>query len=321
MIGAAFKKYAGELHFTVDKGVAYGEYKQYMLTFSEGMGWKKVVIGVSFVNETSKADAYVFLMDQKFKASHRITEVLIEDTAVTLIFQDTMGTIKVIQNTVEELLLKFTELHVQSTQFCNYCGQVFADGNKEKVLYNGSVRYMHPGCVDHLSAEAGVAAEALKNEGSVARGTFGAVLGALVGSIPWAVAYYFGWFVGWLGLLIGWTAKKGYELLKGRETRVKAVVILLVVFFAVIFAEYATLLISCWIEFSKDPELAAMELSFGDVVTYVNGVILTDGEIQTSMILDILMGWLFAGLGIFGMVRDIFKGVQSTAGIPQRLNK
>ena len=321
MIGAAFKKYAGELHFTIDKGIAYGEYKQYMLTFSEGIGWKRVVIGVCLADEADKAAVHAFLMDQKFKTAHRIKEILIENTAVTFIFQDTVGTIKVIRNTLEEVLVKFTELHIKGAQFCNYCGQAFAEGSKEKVLYNGNVLYMHAGCADHLSAEAGAEAEALESQGSVVKGTVGAVIGALIGSVPWAVAYYFGWFVGWLGLLIGWTAKKGYELFKGKETKAKAVVIILVVFFAVIFTEYATLTVSCWIEFSKDPELAAMAFSFGDVVQYVNAAILANSEVQTSIITDILMGWLFAGLGIFGMVRDIFRGVSTATARPQRLDK
>ena len=321
MIGTAFKKYAKELHFTLDKGVAYGEYRQYLMTFSEGMGWKKVVIGVSLRDETSKAAVQVFLMDQKFRSSHRITEALIEDSAVTLIFQDTMGTVKVIRNTVEKVLDKFTELDIKGIGFCNYCGQAFAGGDKDKILYNEKVLYMHTGCVGHLSAGVNAGAEEIKSKGSVARGTVGAVIGALMGSIPWAVAYYFGWFVGWLGFLIGLAAKKGYELFKGKDTKAKAVVISIVVFLTVIFAEYVTLIISCWSEFSDAPQWLAGGFSFGDVVEYVNAIVLRNREVQISMITDILIGWLFAGLGIFSMVRDIFKGAKATMALPERLNK
>ena len=293
--------------------MAYGEYRQYLLTFSEGMGWKKVVIGVSLRNETSKAAVQVFLMDQKFRSSHRITEVLIEDSAVTLIFQDTMGTVKVIRNTVEGVLDKFTELNIKGIGFCNYCGQAFAGGDKEKILYNEKVLYMHTGCVGHLSAGVNAGAEEIKSEGSVAGGT--------VGAVPWAVAYYFGWFVGWLGFLIGLAAKKGYELFKGKDTKAKAVVISIVVFLTVIFAEYVTLLIGCWSEFSDAPQWLAGGFSFGDVVEYVNAIVLRNREIQISMITDILIGWLFAGLGIFSMVRDIFKGAKAATARPERLDK
>ncbi len=321
MIGSAFKKYAKELHFTLDKGVAYGEYRQYLLTFSEGMGWKKVAIGVSFPDQNSKAAVQVFLMDQKFRASHRITEALIEDSAVTLVFQDTMGTVKVVRNTVEEVLDKFTELDIKGVGFCNYCGQAFAGGDKEKILYNEKALYMHSGCVSHLSAGVSADAADMKSEGSVAKGTVGAVIGALVGAVPWAVAYYFGWFVGWLGFLIGLAAKKGYELFKGKDTKAKAIVISIVVFLTVILAEYVTLIISCWIEFSNSLELASVTFSLGDVIQYVNAVIPLDSEIQISIITDILMGWLFAGLGIFSMVRDIFKGAKAATALPERLNK
>ncbi len=316
MIGSAFKKYANELHFTIHKGVAYGEYRQYLLTFSEGMGWKKVVIGVSFPDQNSKAAVQVFLMDQKFRASHRITEAFIEDSAVTLIFQDTMGTVKVVRNTVEEVLDQFTELDIKGVGFCNYCGQAFAGDDKEKILYNERVLYMHSGCVGHLSAEVNAATEDMKSEGSVARGTVGAVIGALIGAVPWAVAYYFGWFVGWLGFLIGLAAKKGYELFKGKNTKAKAVVVSIVVFLTVILVEYVTLIIGCWTELPPDYGSA----SLGDVIQYVNTIIPVYREIQIAMIKDILMGWLFAGLGIFSMVRDIFKGAKAATTLPERLD-
>jgi len=49
------------------------------------------------------------------------------------------------------------------------------------------------------------------------RGSVGAFLGAVVGAIPWAIVFKWGWFVGWLGLVIGFCAKKGYEIFGGKK--------------------------------------------------------------------------------------------------------
>jgi len=48
-------------------------------------------------------------------------------------------------------------------------------------------------------------------------GALGAFLGGLIGSVPWAFVYHMGYFVAWLGLVIGFLAKKGYELLGGKK--------------------------------------------------------------------------------------------------------
>ena len=50
MIGRSLKKYSTELGFKISHGVAYGKYKNYIVTLHEGVGWKAAGIAVSIAD-------------------------------------------------------------------------------------------------------------------------------------------------------------------------------------------------------------------------------------------------------------------------------
>ena len=147
-------------------------------------------------------------------------------------------------------------------------------------------------------------------------GTLGAVAGALIGAIPWAVAYSFGWFVGWLGLVIGFCAAKGYDICRGRQKKTKALIVIL----AVVLGVFAGQVMGDFIDWGK--EIASDEYGiyeqFG--ITYIDipgmyfGYIADyPGEYIADSIMNFLLGLLFAGLGSWGLVKDIFRPKPATA--------
>lgn len=179
---------------------------------------------------------------------------------------------------------------------------------------------MHESCIAHLNEEAGIQHEEAKTTGSVLTGTVGALLGGIIGSIPWAIAYYFGWFVGWLGFLIGIAAKKGYELLKGKETRVKSVILVVVTIISVILVEFVAGIISWNIEFANDPELASYGLSFSQIASLFIEASIYDAEMRGALIGNFILSLIFAGLGIYSTVFDVFKKTGKNSGSAIRLD-
>lgn len=216
------------------------------------------------------------------------------------------------------MIAKFTEAGVRGVTHCQCCGGELAEDGVN-VLINGVVYRMHPQCIDKVEHEQSENAEMLKSTGSVASGTVGAVIGGIIGAIPWAVASYFGWFVGWLGFLIGIAAKKGYELMKGKETKAKAVVIIITVVLAVIAAEYVSLLTGLCSYLANDAEFAGESYSVLQVAQLLNYTLLTSSEYLTSVLIDVALGLVFAGLGVFQTIKSIFVSANEATSKPVRL--
>lgn len=306
MIGSGLKKYAAELGLKISDGIAYGAYKNYIVTLREGSGWKAVGIAVSITDQLVMEKVDASLSDPEWKRQYRIQQINIAQNLIEVIFADYVGTVKKLKSALEIILDKLAEYQVPGVSHCSYCKNAF-DGNRCQIVKIGNYAYgMHDACIRSLENEIVKNIDENKDKGGIGSGVVGATLGAVVGAIPWAVVYYFGWFVGWLGFVIGFAAKKGYELFKGRETKVKAAVIIIVTMLAVVLAEYATCVFVFWREVSADPELASMHIPLSDIFSALNYAIVNDHELLTSMIVDIALGWVFAGLGIYSTIKNIF---------------
>ena len=311
MIGSGLKKYAVELGLKISDGIAYGAYKNYLITLHEGSGWKAVGIAVTLTDQLVMEKVDASLSDPEWKKQYRIQQINIAQNLIEIIFADFAGTVKKLKSALEIILDKLLAYQVPGVSHCSYCKNAF-DGNHCQIVKIGNYAYgMHDACIRSLENELVKNIDENKDNGSIGRGVAGAAAGAVIGAIPWAVVYYFGWFVGWLGFVIGIAAKKGYELFKGRETKVKAVVIIIVTMLAVVLAEYATCVFAFWRAASADPELASMHFSIGEIFSALNYAIITDSEVLTGMIVDIALGWVFAGLGIYSTIKNIFTGTST----------
>ena len=68
MIGFGLKKYAQELGLKTENGIAYGTCGRYMLSMSEGAGYKSVAFAVTFPDASSKAALQSVLLDGKLNS-------------------------------------------------------------------------------------------------------------------------------------------------------------------------------------------------------------------------------------------------------------
>jgi len=139
-------------------------------------------------------------------------------------------------------------------------------------------------------------------------GFIGALLGAFVGAIPWAVAYYFGWFVGWLGFLIGVCAVKGYGLLCQRTGKMMIFIIIVSVIFGVIAGQ----VLGDFIEIASWIANGEVYATYLDIPAIYLFVLRTDPDIIPSMLGSLAMGFLFAGLGVWQIIRNMISGLGST---------
>lgn len=306
MVGSGIKKLAAEKGLTVKNGVAFGNYGGYMLTLSEGSGWKSLTFAVRFPTEEGAQRISALLADRANQKQYRIQNASVSTDLVQVILTDNPGTMKKLRALLEVLVEEFAACQALGVTVCSSCGQPFGAEPPVTVLLDGVACCLHESCMRRINEAEEQAREERRQEGSVAFGLIGALLGGLVGSIPWAIAYYFGWFVGWLGFLIGAAAQKGYELLHGKDSKAKGLVVILVTVFFVFFAEFFTSILAIWLEFQNDPQLAPLGVSFGEVAVFFFQTLAEDAEVCRAVVADLVLGLLFAALGIFSTVKGIF---------------
>lgn len=320
MLGSAYKKYAEELGFRITDGVAYGEYKGYLVTIKEGSGWKSMTFAVSFPDEVSRASVINRLNDTAFLQSQGIRNASYTNSLIEITFVDTIGTMKRIRPFAEAFSDELKAWGVRGVDCCNACGKELNGQPVATLLIADNVFLMDEVCAEETTKACRVEADAVLSSGNMSTGVLGAAIGGLVGVIPWTIVSIMGWFVGWLGFLIGLAAKKGYEIGKGKETKAKGITILVVVLLAVLLAEYIGLSLSLtWSWMDMYPE-AGFVVNLYDAFTQLPLILMQDSEILVTVIFDVILGWVFAILGVFSTLKQIFLSAKIATAIPKRLD-
>lgn len=316
MVGTGIKKFAKENNWQIKNGVAFGNYRGYMMSMQEGAGWKSLSVAARLESEEALNSAYELLNDKNIMKEYRITGSSISASSVLISFLDNPGTMKKMLAFMDSFCDGLDSFGAKGINYCSSCGCEL-NGMGVPALMNDTVYLLHEGCLQHDDEQLNSAKEEMKKEGSAVTGTIGAFLGAIVGAIPWAVAYYFGWFVGWLGFLIGIAAKKGYELLKGKESRMKGVAVILATILGVFLAESAALIVNIGVVWAED----GGAFNVLDIFYTYFYMLMYEPEIQGLVIQDVLLGLVFAGLGIWSTIREIFKSTGKNADRFIRLDK
>lgn len=300
MVGSGIKKYAAANGLTVKNGVAYGIYRGYMLTLQEGSGWMSADFAICTTDELNGVlqGQLGQLLNDETRKEYRIMELSLSKTRLAVKFFDNPGTIGKMEAFIDVICNKLSACEVPGQNYCAHCGQPIDSAlSAQDIMVGGAVCQMHEACASSVERDVAAVREEVQSQGNMATGIIGAVLGGIIGAIPWALARSGGWFISLLGLFIGFASKKGYELLKGKECKAKAVVIILVSILAVILAEVAGYAFLFMSEYDITL-LESLELFFL--------VLEADSAALGEVLGNLAMGLLFAGLGVFDVVRGIF---------------
>lgn len=299
MIGTGLKKYAKENGLKVDSGVAYGSLRGYAATFCEGAGYKQLVIATRFNSEEQKTAFENALNSVNLTSEYRVESLNIAPNGINVIFNDTVGTMKKIEAFVDFIIPLLSQCGAHTADYCNECGTLITDGGVWMLRDGVAAFHVHSACAtrvqDNLDAENQQRIE--EDTGSYASGAIGAVIGGILGGVVWAIVMMAGYVAALVGLLIGFLAEKGYTLLKGKQGKAKIAILIVAIILGVVIGTaggYALQIVQVMNEEGLEPEL------FMDFLVLVLG----DSEVQGAMVKDLLMGLVFAGLGVFTLLRN-----------------
>ncbi len=306
MIGSGLKKYARENGMTVAHGVAYGSFRGYAATMSEGSGYKQIVITTKFTDPEKLQKLQETLNGRNITREFRVRDLAFAPNGVSIVFLDNPGTMKKIRSFADWFMPMLPDAGATGVEICPECGMPVTGGSWK--LVDGVAFYMHGACAEKVRREI----DEEKQQpvpGSYVSGALGAFLGSAVGAVLWAIVLYSGYVASLVGFVIGWLSEKGYNLLKGKQGKGKILILILAIVFGVVAgtigADVAGLIMMI-----TNGELPGMTV--GEIPALIALVFLEDPEYRAITLKNALMGLLYAALGVFFLLRNANKAVSGS---------
>lgn len=309
MIGSAYKKFAQQNLLNVAKGVAYGELRGYWVTLFEGSGWKRMVINAKFP-VPEKLDALrASLAQGNMLKEYRVQSLDFTVDGISIVFADTVGTMKKIEAFTDWFFPQLDAAEATKAGICPVCGEAILTGAVNELV-DGISYHVHSACGAKLARDIAQEDESRKaaDTGTYEGGAIGAFLGALVGAVLWAIVYYAGYVASLVGLAMGFLAEKGYNLLRGKQGKGKIVILILAIIFGVAVGTVGAILLQV---FAMMGDGTLPGSGIGDAFVWMK-YLLQNGEVQAALVKDVLLGLVFAGLGVAALFSQAAKKVSGT---------
>lgn len=308
MIGSGLKKLAAEYGMKVSNGVAYGSLRGYAATFSEGAGYKQIAFSVSFQDPAQRTlftDAVNAVDTEKL---YRVLRVGISPRNVQVVFHDNPGTMKKIRGFLDWFIPLLDQHLATKVDICSECGTQITGGCWK--LIDGIAHHMHETCGEKVRSQIDGENETRKQEaeGSYGLGLVGALAGAAIGAVLWALVLNMGYVASIVGLVIGFLAEKGYNLLHGKQGKGKVVILIVAVVFGVLLGTFGADVFTL-VSMIREGETY---LTYGEIPEFLMTLLAEEPEYRSATISNGLMGLLFAGLGVFALLRKASKAVADT---------
>jgi len=300
MIGSGLKQLAKEHGMKVASGIAYGSLGGYAATLSEGSGYKQITFATQFADSVRKTEFMDKIGQLDLQKQYRVQNLGVSARSMQVIFQDNPGTMKKIREFLDMFLPLLAQYGAAGVNICTECGSEITSG--KWILVNGAAYHLHDSCAEKTIRE--IEAENTQRKdtatGSYFTGLIGALLGSAIGSVVWALVLNLGYVASLVGLLIGWLAEKGYNLLKGKQGKAKIIILIVAIVLGVLLGtvggDAMTLL-----DMMNSGELPGF--SAADIPWFIATMWAESPEYRSGMISNIGMGLLFAALGVYAILR------------------
>ncbi len=301
MIAWGLRKLAKANNMNIDSGIAYGSLQGYAATLSEGNGYKMIVFSTQFPEPHRQDELMEFVNQRDVQTDFRVIQMTFAPNGIHVVFYDNPGTMKMIEAFLAWFIPLLGEYGATGVDICAECGLPIDHGRW--VLEDGAVAFhLHETCAAARgrSVDAFNEQQAQERTGSYLSGLLGAFLGAALGSILWAILLCIGFLAAIVGVVIGWLAQKGYDLLGGKQGKGKVFILILAVIFGVLLGTFLgdALSLLMLVLNGELPGLAIIDIPFAILLVF-----LSDSSYRIATLGNVVMGLLMAGLGVFSQLR------------------
>lgn len=309
MIGSGLSKFATKHGMKVSQGVAYGSLMGLAVTLYEGSGYKQMVIVTKFTDPAQQVALQESLDGKRLQKVYRVTNLQITTNRIVITFHDTIGTMDKIIAFTEWFMPLLLQHSATGAGICSECGQSVTGGCWK--LINDTAYHMHELCAQKViwDIEQDQQQQKQADDGNYVTGTIGAILGMLIGAVAWGFVLAAGYLASLVGLAMGWLSAKGYDLLKGKQGKGKVVILIVCVLLGVVLGTALGEGISLYFAIADG---ALPGYTVWDVPGILFDMFTYSSEYRMGVLGNMGLGLLFAGLGVFALVRNTAKAVSGT---------
>lgn len=309
MISAGIKKLAKENDLKISSGVAYGNLYGFASTFSEGNGYKRLVIVTTLPYPDWERWLKAELDNTNIEREYRVKSISFNVKTIDIEFRDAAGTMKRINAFIEWFYPLLEKAYATKCKICAECGQPIEKGTWK--LIDGVVYPLHKDCAIQLrnTLIEEHETEMAEQKGSYLMGFIGAILGAAIGAALWAGVYYMGYMASIVGFVIGILAERGYNLFKGKKGGLKVAILIVLVIAGVAVGTLAGEWLLLY-KMMQEGELIGYTAK--DLLPLLIEIIEVEEEATAAVLKNIGTGVLFAALGVFALIRKTAKEAKPT---------
>lgn len=309
MISAGIKKLAKENDLKISSGVAYGNLYGFASTFSEGNGYKRLVIVTTLPYPDWERWLKAELDNTNIEREYRVKSISFNVKTIEIEFRDAAGTMKRINAFIEWFYPILEKAYATKCKICAECGQPIEKGTWK--LIDGVVYPLHKDCAIQLrnTLIEEHETEMAEQKGSYLMGFIGAILGAAIGAALWAGVYYMGYMASIVGFVIGILAERGYNLFKGKKGGLKVAILIVLVIAGVAVGTLAGEWLLLY-KMMQEGELIGYTAK--DLLPLLFEIIEVEEEATAAVLKNIGTGVLFAALGVFALIRKTAKEAKPT---------
>lgn len=309
MIGSGLRKLAKQHELMISNGVAYGSMMGFATTLSEGSGYKRIDISTKFSQNQQLEQFQAALHTANLTKLYYVQKLSFGPIWISVVFRDTIGTMKKIEAFIDWFYPLLRQHGAAQANLCLECGTEISAGGW--YLVDGIAYHLHDSCAEHIKNTMKEQNQQAKEQdtGSYASGLLGALLGSVLGAAVWAVVLYLGYVASLVGLLIGWLAEKGYTLLHGKQGKGKVAILIVAIIFGVVLGTIIPDVVTL-AQMIDSGELIGY--TYGDIPSMLVFLLTADAEYARGTAGNMLMGLLFAALGVFALLRKTNKEVSGT---------
>ncbi|UTC98653.1 hypothetical protein E4N83_10470 [Treponema denticola] len=246
---------------------------------------QELVLKTSCAVSGSKGDLFAFLDEQKKMGKIKTFNMDEDLLSLTYTCNKNDSEFEFFLKDLSDLLTK-----LESHDVCFSCNKI-RETNAYKI--KNVPTFLCSECVENFKTKM----EKVNNEpNNYLTGALCCIIGALVGSLAWILIGYFGFYASIAGYFIAYSAFYGYNFGKGKATKTGAIINIFAIVFALLFAEYIGLFLAVQKEVSLD---------FVSFVKF-SPVFFADPVFIKSILPSLGLGFLFAGLGSYRIIKDMF---------------
>lgn len=288
------KEYAASKGLKYAHNVAYGRLHGYAATLSQGDSFVQIILSTRFPNEERQKEFETKARSKDFAKEYKIQDLTFFPENIRIVFTYTGKKVLTNMNAFIQWFFPLLDSSdAGGVHICSECGEEITDGCWK--LIHGVAYHMHNGCAQKLYTNVEAANQARKENsgGSYITGCLGALLGATLGGVLWGLILLIGYVASIVGYVIGFLANIGYVLFLGKPKKGKIVILIFATIFGVCFGTL----------FSDSIQLLKEGVKFKELPE-VFSILFRDGDYLFSTVLNMVLGLLFAALGVFSLLKN-----------------